>query len=153
MTPAAALLHGLKTISMTCVVDGKAHEITDDAVAAGHAARAGNYCALCGHRVLPAPLIERGGAPCQNCLATLHAGRRPERRDGRTPGQHRHPVARRGLSWLRGLLHAPFHRPSRLHLPPKKSRERARRAPAAAASEFTPTSSEPAASHQTRAAR
>ncbi len=107
MTPAAVLLRSLNTISMICIADGKAHEITDYAMAAGQAARAGNYCALCGHRVMPAPLIEPG-APCLQCLATLRAGRRPERRDGRKPGRHRHPIPDRGLSWLRGLLHAPL---------------------------------------------
>ncbi|MDQ3152981.1 MAG: hypothetical protein M3R63_15145 [Actinomycetota bacterium] len=108
MTPAAVLLRSLNTISVTCVADGKAHEITDYAMAAGHAARAGNYCALCGHRVTPAPLVEPSGAPCRDCLVTLRAERRPESRHGRNPDRHRHTIPDRGLSWLRGLLHAPM---------------------------------------------
>ena len=42
---------------MTCAADGLAHLVTDDAHAAGLAAGAGRYPALCGHQVAAAPLI------------------------------------------------------------------------------------------------
>lgn len=151
MTPAAALLRGPSTISMTCVVDGKAHEITDHAMAASHAASNGNYRALCGHRVMPAPLVEPNGVLCQNCLATLYAGRRPEHRDGRQSGRHRRPIARRGRNWLRGLFHVPVPPTVPLAPSPSRSPRRAGRAPAAAGPELTPTSSGLAASQQSRA--
>lgn len=152
MTPAAVLLRGPSTISITCVADGKAHEIPDHAMIACHAARTGFYYALCGHRVVPAPLVESGGPPCRICLATLRAGQRPELRDGRASGRHRHPIARRGLSWLRGLLGALIPQTVLISSPPARSPERDDRAAAAAGPELTPTSSGPAASRPTRAA-
>lgn len=153
MTPAAALLRGPSTISMTCVVDGKAHEITDHVMTASHAAGTGNYPALCGHRVMPAPLVEPSGAFCRNCLATLHAGLRSEHRDRRKRGRHRHPVARSNLSWLRRLFHAPVPPTVPLAPSPARSPRRADRVPAAAGPELTPTASGLAASQQSRTAQ
>lgn len=150
MRPAAVLLRSPSTISVTCVVDGKAHEITDHAMTVGHTARTGIYYALCGHRVMPAPLVAPAVAACRNCLANLSAGHRPERRNGRKPG--RHPVPRRGLSWLRGLLDALIPPTVLLSPPPARSLRQNGRAPTAAGSELTPTSSDPAASQRTWAA-
>lgn len=55
------------TTSMTCVTDGLAHLVPDDAHAAGVAAGTGLYRALCGHQVAAAPLICPSGPSCARC--------------------------------------------------------------------------------------
>lgn len=71
---------GRRTISMTCTRDGKSHEITDGAVAAGRAERLGQYNAICGHQVLPAPLASPDGDPCEDCIAAaVHKNPMPPR--------------------------------------------------------------------------
>lgn len=62
---------------------GVAHEVTDDAFAAGGV----EYEALCGCMFVPAPLVAPPGRPCPACLDVLAAAhravaasRRPHRR-------------------------------------------------------------------------
>lgn len=57
--------------SLTCVVDGLAHLVSDEAAAAGVVARQGTYAALCGHTVHAAAMVSSLGRPCQLC--DLHA--------------------------------------------------------------------------------
>ncbi|MGH3973501.1 MAG: hypothetical protein ACRDS9_09260 [Pseudonocardiaceae bacterium] len=83
----------IQTIPITCCLDGQAHDVTDENVATG---RTGEFLALCGYRVVAAPLVTPVGPPCARCTAVLvaaHPGRlpvRPVRRCG-----HR----RRGWLW------------------------------------------------------
>ncbi|MGH3888125.1 MAG: hypothetical protein ACRDSZ_16445 [Pseudonocardiaceae bacterium] len=44
----------LYTIPVTCCCDGQAHDVTDESATAGR--RTGNYQALCGYVVVPAPM-------------------------------------------------------------------------------------------------
>ncbi|MDQ3885726.1 MAG: hypothetical protein M3308_01595 [Actinomycetota bacterium] len=84
---------GPRTTPVTSVADGRSHRVTDDAYAAGWAARNGRYVALCGHRVVAAALVCPPGPDCYGCAAA--AGVRL--RIGR--GRHRHsthPGRRRG---------------------------------------------------------
>lgn len=51
---------------ITGQLDGLAHEVSDENVAAS---RDGEYLALCGHRFLAAPLVAPVGRPCPQCAA------------------------------------------------------------------------------------
>ena len=55
-------------LTLTSVIDSRAHKVIDSELCAPHAVRAGRYEALCGHLVAPAPLIEADGAPCARCV-------------------------------------------------------------------------------------
>lgn len=72
----------LYTIPITCRLDGQAHDVTDENVAAGQ--RTGQYAALCGYVVVAAPLVAPVGRPCPKCSAvskpTTAAVRQPRRR-------------------------------------------------------------------------
>ncbi|MDP8932412.1 MAG: hypothetical protein M3O70_28655 [Actinomycetota bacterium] len=57
---------------LTCSVDGLAHLVSEDALAAGLSAASGLYVARCGHQVAAAPLVSPPGPPCPRCT--------PERR-------------------------------------------------------------------------
>ena len=57
----------LHASSLTCVVDGLAHLVSDEAAAAGVVARQGTYTALCGHTVHAAAMASSLGRPCQLC--------------------------------------------------------------------------------------
>ena len=103
----APLVHGwgvmlvaerLFTIPITFYFDHRAHEVTDENIAAGR--RAGHYQALCGYRVIAAAMAAPVGRPCPECVAVLLASRPstgPARR-----GRHRR------LGWLGRIM-----RPSR----------------------------------------
>lgn len=84
------------TIPITCCLDGQAHDITDDNVAAGHD---GHYQALCGHLVLAAALAAPVGRPCASCNAVVAAHREAPTSGTGHRSRHRQP----GL--LRRLLH------------------------------------------------
>jgi hypothetical protein len=55
------------TISITCVMDGRCHSIPDEELAIGIARRGGQYSAVCGHVVTPAPMVAPDGELCPAC--------------------------------------------------------------------------------------
>lgn len=55
-------------LTLTSVIDSRAHKVIDSELCASHATRTGRYEALCGHLVAPAPLVEADGAPCARCV-------------------------------------------------------------------------------------
>lgn len=71
-------------VSLTSVIDSRAHMVTDVELSSAHATRMGRYEALCGHLISPAPLIEPDGARCRRCdelnRALRPAGSRVRRR-------------------------------------------------------------------------
>lgn len=91
----------LSTVTITCWVDGRAHEVTEENVAAGR--RLGNrqYRAICGYRfVLPPALVALTGRPCARCAAVLVKANQPEPAADRV----RHPGHRQPGWWWR-ILH------------------------------------------------
>ncbi|MBV9164165.1 MAG: hypothetical protein JO281_22045 [Pseudonocardiales bacterium] len=91
----------LSTVTITCWVDGLAHEVTEENVAADR--RCGNrrYRAVCGYRfALPPPLVTLAGQPCARCAAVLGKANQPDPAAGRV----RHPGHRRP-GWWRRILH------------------------------------------------
>ncbi len=95
----------LFTIPITCYVDRRAHEVTDENTAAGR--RTGYYEALCGYRVIAAAMAAPVGRPCPECTAVLVASRPPTR--PARHGRHRHP------GWLWRILR--LGRVARVHDP------------------------------------
>ncbi len=82
------------TITITCSLDGQAHDVTDDELAAGQ--HTGRYQAVCGYLVSAAALAAPIGRPCPECTTisittTIGPDRRP---------RHSRP------GWLRRILHA-----------------------------------------------
>jgi hypothetical protein len=72
-------------IWMTCVLDGREHGVSDEAVAAG--ADHGRYRAVCGRVIVPASLTCPPGRRCPGCeaaLGVLPTRPRPVRADWRT---------------------------------------------------------------------
>jgi hypothetical protein len=64
----------LYTIPITCCLDGQAHDVTDESVAAGWRA-GGRYEALCGYVVVPAAMVAPIGRPCARCAAVVASHR------------------------------------------------------------------------------
>jgi hypothetical protein len=58
---------GGTTISVTCVIDGRCHSVPDEELAIGIAYRGGQYSAVCGHVVTPAPMVAPDGDLCPVC--------------------------------------------------------------------------------------
>lgn len=135
----ALMPRALNTISMTCVEDGRSHQVTDEQMIAGRRARTGRYLAICGYTVTATSMLAPDGRPCPRChnpsahLAGL----------GHRPGRHRQ---RRRLGRLFGGQRSPI--PPVVPTHPSPAR-RDNRAPTAAGPESTPNSSGPAASHPT----
>lgn len=59
------------TITVTCTIDSRAHEVPDAELAAAARRTDGHYQALCGHMVAAAPMVEPDGQPCLLCIAIL----------------------------------------------------------------------------------
>jgi hypothetical protein len=59
------------TITVTCCVDFRAHEVPDAELATATRRHDGHYQALCGHLVAAAPMVEPDGQPCLLCEAIL----------------------------------------------------------------------------------
>ncbi len=57
------------TVSITCLVDGRAHQVPDLQLGTPEAGGGGRYRALCGHLVTAASLAAPDGAPCPSCAA------------------------------------------------------------------------------------
>jgi hypothetical protein len=60
-----------RSITITCVVDGRDHLVSDRATTAGLAAGQGRYTAACGHVVVAAPMVAPPGPSCSSCVAEL----------------------------------------------------------------------------------
>lgn len=60
-------LDGNPTISVTCVMDGHCHSVPDEELAIGITHRGGQYAAVCGHVVTPAPMVAPDGVRCPRC--------------------------------------------------------------------------------------
>jgi hypothetical protein len=60
---------GITTVTITCIVDGRAHDVPDVQIAGPQADRQGRYVAVCGHVVTAASMIEPEGARCPLCAA------------------------------------------------------------------------------------
>ncbi len=76
----------LRTIPITCCLDGQAHDVTDESRAAGQ--RRGEYVALCEYVISPASMVAPVGRPCARCTAvstptTTPVGRPRHRQRGR----------------------------------------------------------------------
>ncbi|MGH3930764.1 MAG: hypothetical protein ACRDTF_12385, partial [Pseudonocardiaceae bacterium] len=82
-----------RSTTMTCTVDGRDHLVSDQATTAGLMAGHGHYVAICGHRVVAAPLVTPPGPTCFDCETALH---RSSTAAG-TSRRRRGPLAR----WLR----------------------------------------------------
>jgi len=67
------------TISITCLNDGMAHDVSDGQLAAAANDRAGSYIAVCGHVVTAASMVEPDGKRCPLC-AEVYGLSRPQRR-------------------------------------------------------------------------
>lgn len=80
---------------MTCLLDGREHEVADGDLAAG--CPAGAYRTLCDVVVWPVPLTVPAGRPCRICA--LEAAPGPEIRWERDP----HRARRMAAAWLRGV--------------------------------------------------
>lgn len=65
--PGAPVPAGDSTISVTCVLDGRCHSVPDEELAIGIARRGGQYAAVCGHVVTPAPMVAPDGELCPAC--------------------------------------------------------------------------------------
>jgi hypothetical protein len=74
-------LGGGSTISVTCVMDGRCHSVPDEELAIGIAHRGGQYSAVCGHIVTPAPMVAPDGELCPVCAErdASHRSRRGAR--------------------------------------------------------------------------
>lgn len=70
----ALLLDGL--VTLTSVLDGLAHLVTEAELTAPGAIGAGRYGALCGHSVAPTPMVEPDGARCARCAELRGPGAR-----------------------------------------------------------------------------
>jgi hypothetical protein len=66
-SPAAAAHQQVATtVSVTCLNDGRAHDVPDVELVAG-GSRSGYYRAVCGHLVSAASMVEPDGEPCRHC--------------------------------------------------------------------------------------
>lgn len=58
--------------AVTSIADGRNHLISEDAPPTGQPPQRGQYVALCGHRVVAAPLVAPEGPLCLDCEAALY---------------------------------------------------------------------------------
>ncbi|WP_125911504.1 MULTISPECIES: hypothetical protein [Pseudonocardia] len=70
----ALLLDGL--VTLTSVLDGFAHLVTESELTAPAAIGAGRYGALCGLLVAPTPMVVPDGARCARCAELRGPGAR-----------------------------------------------------------------------------
>ena len=80
-------------VSLTSVIDKRAHVVTDIELSSPNAARIGRYEALCGHLIAPAPMVEPDGITCDRCTELRRAQRPPRRSDRRSRGFARRLLA------------------------------------------------------------
>jgi hypothetical protein len=63
------------TVTVTCTIDGHAHQVPDVELAAAATRRGGQVRAICGHAITPAPMVAPDGPPCLLCTAIDDAQR------------------------------------------------------------------------------
>ena len=66
-------------VTLTSVIDNRAHVVTDIELSSPRAMQAGRYEALCGHLISPAPMVEPDGTRCRRCAELDRATRDPAR--------------------------------------------------------------------------
>ena len=71
--------HVVDTITVTCCIDNRAHEVPDAELAAAARRPDGYYQALCGHMIAAAPMVEPDGQACQLCAAIHERTNAPRR--------------------------------------------------------------------------
>jgi hypothetical protein len=71
--------HAADTITVTCCLDARAHEVPDTELAAAARRSDGYYQALCGHMIAAAPMVEPDGQPCLLCAAIVERANAPRR--------------------------------------------------------------------------
>jgi hypothetical protein len=59
----------VETITVTCCIDTRAHEVADAELAAAAGRPDGHFQALCGHMIAAASMVEPDGQPCLLCSA------------------------------------------------------------------------------------
>jgi hypothetical protein len=59
----------VETITVTCCIDDRAHEVPDTELGVAATRRDGYFQALCGHMIAAAPMVMPDGRPCQLCAA------------------------------------------------------------------------------------
>jgi hypothetical protein len=57
------------TVTMTCCLDERAHEVPDTELGRAVVRPDGYFQALCGHMIAAAPMVMPDGRPCQLCAA------------------------------------------------------------------------------------
>jgi hypothetical protein len=62
------------TVTITCLNDGRAHDVTDVQLAIG-TDRGGCYVAVCGHMVVAGSLVEPDGRRCRLCAEVFALAR------------------------------------------------------------------------------
>lgn len=72
---AADRTHGYDIVTLTSVIDNRAHMVTDVELSSPDALGMGRYEALCGHLIAPAPMVVPDGTRCQRCAELGGAGR------------------------------------------------------------------------------
>ncbi|MDN5920276.1 MAG: hypothetical protein L0I76_35130 [Pseudonocardia sp.] len=79
---------GYDLVTLTSVIDNRAHIVTDVELSSSHAVRMGRYEALCGHLIAPAPMVEPDGKRCPRCAELGGVSSQTERpsRRGRSRG-------------------------------------------------------------------
>lgn len=74
---------GPELVTLTSVLDSRAHMVTDVEFSSERALRMGRYEALCGHLIAPAPMVEPDGTRCTRCAelgGVAGTAERPSRR-------------------------------------------------------------------------
>ena len=67
------------TITVTCCIDARAHEVPDTELGAAARRGDGYYQALCGHMIAAAPMVEPDGESCRLCTAIAERSHTPRR--------------------------------------------------------------------------
>lgn len=82
---------GCDLVTLTSVIDSRAHIVTDVELSSPPALQMGRYEALCGHLIAPAPMVEPDGTRCPRCEELGRVGRPAERaaHRGRSRGRGR----------------------------------------------------------------
>jgi hypothetical protein len=92
VTERTIVVSGQRCVWVTSTVDGADHAMTDEAMAAGLAAKCGVFLALCSADVVAAPMVAPPGQRCVRCQAFVH----PQ------PAPCVAPARRRWVGWLSG---------------------------------------------------
>jgi hypothetical protein len=69
----------VETVTVTCCIDTRAHEVPDAELAASVRRLDGYFQAVCGHRIAAASMVEPDGEPCLLCAAIVERTSTPRR--------------------------------------------------------------------------